>query len=213
MEDIEPAGESVDARHQAGERTRRQLVVTAQQMIAEVGEDAIRLRDLTSRAGVNVGAVNYHFGSVQALLTVATTEAVERIIDAQVRELDALPTQSTMHEIAAAYFRPMIQMLVGPSSSERAYVRVLARVTTDPPAALQAWSEEVTGRAQYALISRLRWVLPDIADEVLRFRATCVGGVLVLLSAVALQPYIEGRTPGDLETLLVPIVAGALAGG
>lgn len=210
---IEPVGESVDARYLAGERTRRQLVVTAQQMIAEHGEDAIRLRDLTARAGVNVGAVNYHFGSVRALLTEATTDAVERIVDAQVRELDALPAQSTMHEIAAAYFRPMIHMLAGPSSSERAYVRVLARVTTDPPAALQAWADEVTGRAQHALIGRLRRVLPDITDDVLRFRATCVGGVLVLLSAVALQPYIKGRTHEDLETLLVPVVAGALTGG
>lgn len=203
----------VDARRLGGEQTRRQLVETAQHMIGERGEAAVRLRDLTSRAGTNVGAVNYHFGSVRALLAAATTDAVEQIIDAQIQELALLPGTATLHDIATAYFRPMIAMLAGPSSSERAYVRVLARVATDPPADLQAWADEVTARAQHALITRLHVVLPDLTEAELRFRAVCVGGVLVLLSAIALQPYIEGRTTTELEELLVPVIAGALAGG
>lgn len=204
---------SADARRLAGERTRRQLLHTAQEMIAERGEDAVRLRDLTTRAATNIGAVHYHFGSMRTLLAAATTDAVERIVDAQIRELDALPGRATLHDISAAYLRPMIAMLAGPSSSERAYVRVLARFTTDPPAALQAWADDVTARAHHALIPRLRDVLPGLTDDTLRFRVICAGGVLVLLSAVALQPHIAGRTPQELEDLLTPVVAGALAGG
>lgn len=210
---VDRAEEPADGRLQLGERTRRQLVTTAQEMLAERGEHAIRLRDLTTRAGTNVGAVNYHFGSVSALLAAATTDAVERIIDAQIREVHALPPDATLHELAGAYVRPMVEMLTGPSRSERAYVRVLARVTTDPPTQLQEWADNVTAQAQRALIDRLAGVIPDLSDDVLQFRATCVGGVLVLLSAAALQPHIQGRTPQELEVLLIPVVAGALAGG
>lgn len=208
----ESQGESADARRLAGARTRFQLLQTAQEMIAERGEDAVRLRELTGRAATNVGAVHYHFGSMRALLAAATTDAVERIIDAQVRELDALPGLATLHDICAAYVRPMIAMLAGPASSERAYVRVLARFTTDPPSELQAWADDVTARAHRVLITRLREVLPGLTDDTLRFRIVCAGGVLVLLSAVALQPHLDGHTPQEIENLLVPVVAGALAG-
>lgn len=208
-----PPVESADARRLAGERTRLQLLKTAQEMIAERGEDAVRLRELTARAATNVGAVHYHFSSMRGLLTAATADAVERIIDAQIRELEALPAQTTLHDICAAYIRPMIAMLTGPSSSERAYVRVLARFTTDPPAELQTWADEVTARAHRVLMTRLRGVLPGLTDDTLRFRVICAGGVLVLLSAVALQPHIDGHTPQKIEDLLVPVIAGALLGG
>jgi len=65
-------------------------------MIAERGESAVRLRDLTEAAGTNLAAVHYHFGGLGALLTAAATEAVERIIDAQIAELDVLPAGATL---------------------------------------------------------------------------------------------------------------------
>ena len=49
-------------------------------LLAEQGEDAIRLRELTAAAQANVAAVHYHFGSLRALFQVAETEAVERIV-------------------------------------------------------------------------------------------------------------------------------------
>lgn len=202
-----------DARREAGDRTRRRLVEAAQQLIAERGESAVRLRDLTSLAGVNVAAVHYHFGGLSTLLAAAATEAVEQIIDAQVRELERLAEDASLHEIAGAYFRPMIEALSGPSSRGRSYVGVLARVAADPPPELQNWAEVATARAHQALIGRLRAVLPELSDAELLFRVKCVGGILVLLSNVALQAELGGRSRKQMERRIVPVVAGALAGG
>ena len=200
-----------DARRASGERTRRRLIEAAQELIAERGESAIRLRDITKVAGTNLAAVHYHFGGLGTLLATAASEAVERIIDAQVAGLELLPPDTTLYEIAAAYFRPMVNALGGPSTKGRPYVRVLARVTSDPPEGLEDWAEAVTARAHQALVARLRPVLPGVSDDDLLFRVKCVGGILVVLSAAALEPDLRGRSPEAMEQKLVPVIAGALA--
>ena len=202
---------TVDGRRAGGERTRRRLIEAAQGLLAERGESAIRLRDLTAAAGTNVAAVHYHFGGLGALLAAAASEAVERIIDAQVAELESLPPEATLDAIAAAYFRPMVEALSGPSSKGRPYVRVLARVTSDPPEGLEDWARTATDRAHDALVARLRPVLPGVSDDDLLFRVKCVGGILVVLSAAALETDLRGRTPESVERKLVPVIAGALA--
>lgn len=203
----------MDGRRAGGELTRRRLIEAAQELIAERGESAIRLRDLTDAAGTNLAAVHYHFGGLGALLSTAASEAVDRIIEAQVAELEALPSDATLHEIAAAYFRPMLDSLTGPSSRGRPYVRVLARVTSDPPEGLEDWARSATARAHAALVARLRPVLPGVPDDELLFRVKCVGGILVVLSAAALEPDLRGHTPDAVERRLAPLVAGALASG
>ena len=171
----------------------------------------MRLRELTERAQANVAAVTYHFGSLGALLSTATTEAVESIIDAQVHQVAALPADASLHEIAAAYFRPMIEALNGPSSRGRDYVRVLARAATDSPPERQDWVETAIGRAHGALVARLRLTLPGVPDEELLFRVKCAGGILVVLSSVALAPDLQGKSVADVEQMLAPVIAGTLA--
>lgn len=208
-----PAAAAVDGRRAGGERTRRLLIEAAQQLIAERGESAIRLRDLTERAQTNIAAVHYHFGGLAALLATAASEAVENIIDAQIAELDALAADASLHEITGAYFRPMVHALRGPSSKGRPYVRVLARVTSDPPDGLEEWAATATGRAHAALIPRLRAVMPGVDDDELLFRVKCVGGILVLLSMTALEPELHGKSPDEVERMLVPVIAGTFLGG
>lgn len=59
-----------------GAQTRTRLVTVARELIAEGGLGAATTRAITQRAGANVGAVNYHFGSKSALLREAVASAV-----------------------------------------------------------------------------------------------------------------------------------------
>jgi AcrR family transcriptional regulator len=202
-----------DGRREGGSRTRRRLIETAQELLAERGEDAIRLRELTTAAQVNVAAVHYHFGSLRALFQVAETEAIEYIVDAQVAELDALGTDATLDDIAAAYFRPLVQALGGPAGRGEPYLGVLVRLAISPPRELHESVAATIQRAHDRLHESLRAVLPGVPDAVLRFRVKCVGGIIVELGGWALEPDLRGKTPEQVEELLVPVVAGALAGG
>ena len=184
---------------------------TAQVLLGERGEDAIRLRELTTAAQTNVAAVQYHFGSLRKLLDVAETEAVGHIVDAQLAELDALALDAGLHDIASAYVRPILQALCGPGEG-RSFVRVLMRMAVYPPPELSGWVQSTIRRAHDRLHDHLRTVLPDVPDAELRFRVKCVGGILVVLSGWSLEPDLKGRAPEQVVGQLVATIAGALAG-
>ena len=77
-------------------------------LIAERGEEAVTLRELTDAADANVAAVSYHFGSLGSLCDAAIEDALERYLDAQQEAVSALGPNSTLEELAAAFARPMI---------------------------------------------------------------------------------------------------------
>lgn len=52
----------------AGKATREQIIAVTLQAIQQEGLAALTIRQIADRAGVNVAAVNYHFGSKDALV-------------------------------------------------------------------------------------------------------------------------------------------------
>lgn len=54
-----------------GGETRAALLAAAKRLLAERGYAGTRVRDLTAASGANLAAVNYHFGSKEALLNEA----------------------------------------------------------------------------------------------------------------------------------------------
>src|SRR5436190_23625895 len=124
-----------DQRRAAGERTRTRLMEAALDLIAERGEEGVTLRELTDAAEANVAAVSYHFGSLKSLCDAAIEQALERYLDAQQAAVSALPPESTLEELAAAFASPMMRALaVG--GRELAVMRIVARAGIDPP---QGW--------------------------------------------------------------------------
>ena len=52
----------------SAQATRAQILTTAERLFAQLGFHGVSIRDITETAGVNVAAVNYHFGSKNDLL-------------------------------------------------------------------------------------------------------------------------------------------------
>src|SRR2546421_12929646 len=96
-----------DQRREAGLRTRTRLMDAALDHLAERGEDGVTLRELTDAADANVAAVGYHFGSLKSLCDAAIDQALESYLDAQEAAGSALPPESTLEELAAAFAPPM----------------------------------------------------------------------------------------------------------
>ena len=48
---------------ESGAVTRQKLLEAAETLFSEMGFDRVTVRDVTDKAGANVAAVNYHFGS------------------------------------------------------------------------------------------------------------------------------------------------------
>jgi AcrR family transcriptional regulator len=65
--------------HQRGEDTRRRILDTAIEVFAAVGYEAASTRALAERAGVNLPAIPYYFGSKEGLYRAAIEQIVREI--------------------------------------------------------------------------------------------------------------------------------------
>lgn len=63
------------------DETRLRLLRAAREVFAERGVDAGSVREITARAGANLGAVTYHFGSKDALYEAVVDAVFNSVVD------------------------------------------------------------------------------------------------------------------------------------
>jgi AcrR family transcriptional regulator len=68
--------------------TKTRILEAAEKVIAEHGADKATLRMITTEAKVNLAAINYHFGSKDALLDALFARYIKPMEDDRVRRLD-----------------------------------------------------------------------------------------------------------------------------
>jgi AcrR family transcriptional regulator len=199
-----------DQRREAGIRTRMRLMDAALDLLAERGERAVTLRELTNAAEANVAAVSYHFGSLKALCDAAVEHALERYLDAQQEALSALAPGSTLEALAAAFARPMMDALAA-GGRDFAVMRIVARAGLDPP---KTW-DRLDARFELIRAAALRVLkaqLPGVKDAELIFRTRCAAGLLNWLALAPVGAELRSKSRRQVERLLVPVIAGAFRG-
>src|SRR5688572_31140602 len=68
--------------------TRTRILDAAEELFMQHGFEGTSMRQLTSRAGVNLAAVNYHFGSKDALIEAVFRRRLDPMNTARIAELD-----------------------------------------------------------------------------------------------------------------------------
>jgi AcrR family transcriptional regulator len=208
---VEPT--KTDGRRELGEQTRRRLLDATRVLLAERGEDAVTLRDITQTAGANVADASYHFGSLAALRCAAIREAIETLIERQIAGYRALGDDASVEQVAAAFAEPLIAAFTNPGCAEQASLRIMARVTRDPPPELEDWMRATVARADAELLRHLRRALPGLTEYELRFRLQCAVGIVYYLIIGRMRVDLQDKTGAELERMLVPVIAGALTAG
>lgn len=114
----------------AGEQTRERLLDAARQVFAECGFQGATVREICRRAGVNVAAVNYHYGSKDGLLAEALHFESLRMLQDSNDRCAAAPEQRL-----ALFIRDFLHMLLD-EQNPSAQCRIMARELADPSPAL-----------------------------------------------------------------------------
>ncbi|MEV0910878.1 TetR/AcrR family transcriptional regulator [Streptomyces hokutonensis] len=199
-----------DLRREAGQRTRDGLQSAALELLAQRGQEGVTLREITDRAGANVAAVSYHFGSLKALCDAAIEHALEQYLDAQMAAIDSLGPAATLEEVAAAFAGPMMRAFAA-GGQDLAVMRTVARIGIEPP---QGW-ERLTGKFEKSRRDILRVLgpnIPGVDEEELIFRTRCAAGLLNWLALAPIGTELAAMPAEQLERQLVPVVTGAFRG-
>ncbi|MDM9558199.1 MULTISPECIES: TetR/AcrR family transcriptional regulator [Bordetella] len=157
--------------------TREIILDTAEALFARQGHDGTSMRQITSEAGVNLAAVNYHFGSKEALVQAVLKRRLAVLNQERLRLLDELEARAggqplKPSQIVDAFFGTLLRLAASPDHAGKNFLPLLERTMTDPTGFIRALVAEeyadVMERYQAALFK----ALPDVprAEVIWRFQ-------------------------------------------
>ena len=108
--------------------TKDRILGAAEELFAQFGFSGTSLRQVTSRADVNIAAVNYHFGSKENLVNEVFRRRMDGMSADRLTALKAAVEQSPgeLEPILAAFVEPALA-LAQDRHGGGAFVRVVAR--------------------------------------------------------------------------------------
>uniref|UniRef100_UPI003342845F TetR/AcrR family transcriptional regulator n=1 Tax=Castellaniella defragrans TaxID=75697 RepID=UPI003342845F len=182
------------------------------------------MRRITGTAGVNLAAVNYHFGSKDGLVQAVFQRRVAALNKERLALLDSLEHDAggqplKPSQIVEAFFGPLVRHACGTDSTHKAFVPLLERNMSDPggfiSTAIIDGHSEVLDRFKRALIR----ALPDVPEIEMMWRFHFMLGATsyALSGAELLRLAKNGKTheieSKDATQLLLDRLMSFLLGG
>jgi AcrR family transcriptional regulator len=200
--------------------TSSRILDAAEALFMAHGLEATTLRQITTVAKVNLAAVNYHFGSKDALIEAVFRRRLNLLNDECLQMLDRLEAEAAGEpvrpsRIVDAFFGAALRMAADDVGGGATFMRLLSRTYTEPTESIRAFLAkeyvEVVRRYREALFR----ALPDTPrDEILWRLHFMLGAMSYAVSgADALNLLGEGRLEAsDAETLRVRLMSFLLGG-
>ncbi len=184
------------------------------------GFEGTSMRPLTTKAGVNLAAVNYHFGSKHALIEAVFRRRLDPMNLARIAELEMLEAEerpSSPETIIRAFITPGLRLLEDARGGGRNFARLLGRTYTEPNKAVRALIGQMYAPTMQRYKAALERALPQMPREELVWRMHFMFGTLAYtLAATDTVQLIAGCKPEDrydarlLEERLTAFLAAGL---
>jgi AcrR family transcriptional regulator len=109
------------------------LLDAAERLFAEEGFHATSLRQITQAAKVNLAAVNYHFGSKQALILAVFRRRLDALNQARLTRLEAATSggPAALETVLDAFVYPAMAFTHGSDEDGHRFMRILMRAFAD----------------------------------------------------------------------------------
>lgn len=164
--------------------TKDRILAAAEELFARHGFAGTSLRQVTSHAGVNIAAVNYHFGSKENLVN----EVFRRRMDEMTRQrLDRLASAvreqpGELGPVLAAFVEPALAMAQDRHGGG-AFIRIVARAYAERNDGLRRFLSERYGHVLREFAKAIAACLPELGKEQLYWRLDFVSGALTYAMA------------------------------
>ncbi len=191
--------------------TKAKILDAAEALFMEHGFEGTSLRQITATAGVNLAAVNYHFGSKDVLVQRVLTRRLdpmnqERLALLTRYENEVAPEPLSCERIHSAMFIPALRLARDRERGGQNFLRLLGRAYADPSPFVRQFLSD-----QYAvMIARFKAAfgraLPKLPKKELSWRLHFVMGALSYTlagtDALKLIAALNPSGPGNDELLL-----------
>jgi AcrR family transcriptional regulator len=202
--------------------TKARILDATEKLFIEVGYEATSLRQVTSRAIVNLAAVNYHFRSKEIMMQSVLSRRLDPLNTRRLALLDACEARwpgnaIRCEHVMGALFMPALQMAREPEVGGPSFLRLLGRVYSDTSPFIQSWLmghyAPVFGRFFEAFARALPEVPRQELGWRLHFALKALAGVLAGDELGNLMPaFTQGKRLSDAQVLaqLTSMVVAAL---
>lgn len=204
--------------------TREIILETAEQLFAQQGHDGTSMRQITSAAGVNLAAVNYHFGSKEALVQAVLKRRLEVVNRERLRLLDELEAAAGGNplkpsQIVDAFFGTLLRLAASPDHAGKTFLPLLERTMTDPSGFIRALFAEEYADVMERYKNALFAALPGVprAEIMWRFQFMLGATSYAIMGTDTLR-FVTGWTfdqadePDNPEWLLPRLLSFLLGG-
>jgi AcrR family transcriptional regulator len=200
--------------------TRTRILDAAEELFMLHGFEGTSMRQLTAKADVNLAAVNYHFGSKDALIEAVLRRRLDPMNAARIAALDAIEASGRPlppEAIIRAFVGESLRMIEDSRSGGRNFIRLLGRTYTDPVKGIRALIGQMYAPAMERYKAALERALPQMPRDELVYRMHFMFGTLAYtLAATDTVQLIAGCKPEDrhdarlLEDRLTTFLAAGL---
>lgn len=163
---------------------RLRLLDAAEQEFAAHGFHGASLRAITRRAGVNVAAAHYYYGSKETLLRATLERIVKPVNEKRLALLDealAADGSPSVETILDAFLRPDLEMIAELGERGAIIARFSGRSYTEPDEVVSRMLTELFADLGDRFVSALQLSLPDLPREEVWWRLRCVVAIITYL--------------------------------
>jgi AcrR family transcriptional regulator len=204
--------------------TCTRILDAAEELFMRHGFEGTSMRTLTAKAGVNLAAVNYHFGSKDALIEAVFRRRLDPMNAARIAELDRIENAAAGAALAPeaiirAFLGASLALIEDAKCGGRNFIRLLGRAYTEPSKPIRVLIGQLYAPAMSRFKSAFERALPELPKEELIWRMHFMFGTLAYtVAATDTVQLIAGCKPEDRydaalleERLTVFLYAGVLA--
>jgi AcrR family transcriptional regulator len=183
--------------------TQSRILDAAEELFMQHGFEGASMRMLTAEAGVNLAAVNYHFGSKDALVEAVFRRRLEPMNAERLAELERLENEAsgtalTPQAIIRAFIGASLRMIEDTRGGGRTFSRLLGRAYTEPAKSIR----QLVGQMYAPVMERFKnafvRALPELPKDELVWRLHFMFGTLAYtLAATDTVHLIAGAKPED----------------
>lgn len=156
--------------------TKQRILSAAEHHFARDGYHATSLRSITATAKVNLAAVNYHFGSKEALLEAVIERRLNPLNERRLAQLEALLTQAEQigelpacRDILRTFIEPTLNLRQQGSEAED-FVALIGRILAEPRGVAMSIFMHHMETLMERLFQALSLSLPTLSHETLFWR-------------------------------------------